>query len=104
MTGHAVSIYRHPVKGFTPERLDSVSLTVGAGVACDRIYAIENGPSGFDPEAPAHTPKQKFTVLASIPAVAKVRTHYDDHTTVLHAEAPGRPDIDATLGEEAGRE
>jgi uncharacterized protein YcbX len=104
MTGRIASIFRHPVKGFTPEALGAVDLITGLGVACDRIYAIENGPSGFDPAAPAHTPKQKFTVLAAIPAVAKVRTAYDDHTTVLHAEAPGRPNIDAKLGEEAGRE
>ena len=35
---------------------------------------MENGPSGYDPEAPAFTPKQKFTVLASIPRVAAART------------------------------
>ena len=78
MTGHIAALYRHPVKGFTPERLDQAQLTVGGPFPCDRLYAVENGPSGFDPAAPAYIPKQKFTVLMSIAEVAKARTRYDE--------------------------
>lgn len=104
MTGHVAAIYRHPVKGFTPERLDHVDLTPGAGVACDRIYAVENGPSGYDPAAPAFLPKTKFTVLMNIPKVAAARTRYDDATGVLHAEAAGLPAFAGSLRDAAGRE
>jgi hypothetical protein len=52
---------------------------------------VENGPSGFDPAAPAWVTKQKFTVLAAIPKVAQARTRYDDASGVMTAEAPGRP-------------
>ena len=69
MRGHIASIHRHPVKGFTPERLDSAALAPGEPFPCDRLYAVENGPSGFDAESPAFVPKQKFAVLAAIPAV-----------------------------------
>ena len=64
MTGHIAALYRHPVKGFTPERLSHAELTAGGPFPCDRLYAVENGPSGFDPCAPGLIPKQKFTVLA----------------------------------------
>src|SRR5690606_34992030 len=63
MTGHIAALYRHPVKGFPPERLGQADLTAGERFPCDRLYAVENGPSGFDPAAPGHISKQKFTVL-----------------------------------------
>jgi uncharacterized protein YcbX len=103
MTGRLAGIFRYPVKGFTPEPLGAVDLAPGQGFPFDRIYAVENGPSGFDPAAPAFVPKQKFTVLASLPKVAAVRTRYDEISGELSARAPGAPDIRAKLGEDAGR-
>lgn len=102
MTGHVAAIFRHPVKGFTPEPLTTVTLSPGAGVPGDRIFTVENGPSGFDPAEPKFTPKSRFTVLAHIPKVAAVRTRYDDG--VLNAEAPGQPPFSADLRDEPGRE
>lgn len=104
MTGHVAAIYRHPVKGFTPERLDHADLTTGGPFPCDRLYAVENGPSGFDPAAPAYIPKQKFTVLMAIPQVAKARTAYDEASGVLSASAEGLADFAGALTEQAGRE
>jgi len=85
MSGHVAAIFRHPVKGFTPESLDHVDLAPGEGFPHDRVWAVENGPSGFDPEAPAWTSKQKFTVLAAIPKVAAAKTRYDEATGVFSA-------------------
>lgn len=103
MQARIVSLYRHPVKGFTPERLDRVALEAGACFPCDRLYAVEDGPSGFDPAAPAHLSKMKFTVLAKIPAVAKARTAFDEASGVLTARAEGRPDFAGDLRAAAGR-
>lgn len=103
MDAKIASLYRHPVKGFTPERLTSVSLEAGACFPCDRLYAVEDGPSGFDPAAPAHISKMKFTVLAKIPAVARVRTAYDEASGVLSATAEGRADFAGDLRTGAGR-
>jgi uncharacterized protein YcbX len=104
MHGRIASIYRHPVKGFTPERLGSVDLAPARPFPGDRLYAVENGPSGFDADKPAFVPKQKFTVLAAIPDVARARTAYDDATGVLTARAAGHPDFSASLAAPAGRE
>ena len=46
------AIYRYPVKGLSPQRLQQVALSAGETVPADRLYAIENGPSGFDPARP----------------------------------------------------
>jgi hypothetical protein len=37
-----------------------IALAPGETVPGDRLYAIENGPSGFDPSAPAYLSKQHF--------------------------------------------
>ena len=104
MSGHVAAIFRHPVKGFTPESLTHVDLAPGEGFPHDRTYAVENGPSGFDPAAPAWTSKQKFTVLAAIPKVACARTKLDDASGVMTAEAPGQPTFAGRLSEPADRE
>ena len=103
MKATIVGLYRHPVKGFTPERLAAAQLVAGQCFPCDRLYAVEDGPSGFDPDAPAHVSKMKFTVLAKIPAVAKARTAYDEPTGVLAARAEGQPDFAGDLRGDAGR-
>lgn len=104
MNGHIAAIFRHPVKGFTPEPLANVDLAPGEGFPHDRTWAVENGPSGYDPDAPAFVPKQKFTVLAAIPKVAAARTRFDDATGVLRAEAPGLEGFAGRLTEAAGRD
>ncbi|WP_271067793.1 MOSC N-terminal beta barrel domain-containing protein [Caulobacter sp. NIBR1757] len=98
------SLYRHPVKGFTPERLECAELTAGACFPHDRMFAVEDGPSGFDPAAPGHVSKMKFTVLAKIADVARARTAYDAATGVLSASAEGQPDFSGDLATAQGRD
>ncbi len=103
MTGRIASLWRHPVKGFTPERLASARLEAGGYFPCDRLYAVEDGPSGFDPQNPAWITKQKFTVLAKIAQVAKARTAYDVTTGVLSASAEGHESFHGALTDPRGR-
>jgi uncharacterized protein len=77
------SIYRYPVKGLSPERLSKVRLEPGHTLPADRKYAIENGPSGFDPAAPTYFPKSRFLMLMRNERLATLHTHYDDATEVL---------------------
>ena len=102
--GFVHSLWRHPVKGFTPERLEQAVLTQGACFPCDRLFAVEDGPSGFDPAAPRHISKQKFAVLARIAEVARVRTRYDEATGILAADAPGWRPIRVALTTKEGRQ
>jgi uncharacterized protein len=77
------AIYRYPVKGLTPEPLRRAALEPGKTVIADRRYAIENGPSGFDPAAPAYLPKIRFLMLMRNARLARLTTAYDDATTLL---------------------
>jgi uncharacterized protein YcbX len=78
-------------------------LTAGAYFPCDRIFAVEDGPSGFDPADPKFVSKQKFTVLAKIAAVARARTAYDETTGQFSVEAEDRPPLRADLNTAEGR-
>ncbi|RIK98854.1 MAG: MOSC domain-containing protein [Proteobacteria bacterium] len=77
------ALYRYPVKGLSPEPLTSAALVPGEMLAADRRYAVENGPSGFDPAAPAFFPKTYFLMLMRDERLAALETHYDDESHVL---------------------
>ena len=77
------ALHRYPVKGLSPERLHRVELRKGSYFPGDRLFAIENGPSGFDPDDPRHQPKTKFLMLMRNEALARLRTRYEDETQTL---------------------
>ena len=79
------AIYRYPVKGLTPQPLARVALAVGGTLPADRLYAIENGPTGFDPAHPAYFPKQRLLMLMRNERLAALRADYDEanHTLVI---------------------
>jgi uncharacterized protein len=77
------SIYRYPVKGLSAEHLAATTLQPGEPLAGDRCYAIENGPSGFDPAMPRYLPKQRFLMLMKNERLARLDTHFDNPTQVL---------------------
>lgn len=97
------AIYRYPVKGLSPQRLDSTRLAPGATLPADRLYAIENGPIGFDPAAPKYFPKQRFLMLMRNERLATLRTDYDEATHTLTIGHEGREAARGDLRTEAGR-
>ena len=104
MTATIASLFRHPVKGFTPERITEARLEPGAAFPGDRLFALEDGPCGFDPAQPGFIPKQRFAVLAKIAAVARARTRFDDATGLFSAEAEGLAPLAVKLEEPAGQD
>jgi uncharacterized protein YcbX len=83
------AIYRYPVKGLSAEPLPATMLSAGNTVPADRLYAIENGPSGFDPAAPAYFPKQRFLMLMRNERLAGLDTSFDvaNHLLRVHYQA-----------------
>jgi uncharacterized protein len=97
------ALHRYPVKGLSPERLSRAVLQNGAYFPGDRLFAVENGPSGFDATDPQHQPKIKFLMLMRNEALARLRTRYDDETGILTIEEGGREAARGDLATRQGR-
>ena len=97
------SLYRYPVKGLSPERLPGTVLHAGRTVPADRLYAIENGPSGFDAAAPAYFPKQRFLMLMRNERLAGLDTQFDEASHTLVVRHDGRDAARGDLRTQDGR-
>ncbi len=103
MSIRIASLQRYPVKGLSPEPLSSVTLTKGDYFPGDRLFAVENGPAGFEPENPQHQPKIKFLMLMRNESLARLRTRYLDSITTLFIEEGGREVARGDLSTREGR-
>lgn len=97
------SLYRYPVKGFSPESLPHVALAPGQTFPADRRYAIENGPSGFDPAAPVWMVKAHFLMLMRDEWLAALHSHFDDASNVLTIRRDGVIAAEGNLETAEGR-
>jgi uncharacterized protein YcbX len=97
------AIYRYPVKGLSPQKLQDTVLAPGRTLPADRLYAIENGPSGFDPAAPSHFPKIRFLMLMRNERLAALHTGYDEASHTLVIRHDGREAVRADLRTREGR-
>jgi uncharacterized protein len=97
------AIYRYPVKGLSPEPLARTQLEVMETLPADRLYAIENGPSGFEPAAPRHQPKQRYLMLMRNERLARLRTRFQDTSHTLTIETEGREAARGDLRTSEGR-
>jgi uncharacterized protein YcbX len=100
---NVANLYRYPVKGLSPEPLEQAALSAGDYFPGDRLFAIENGPAGFDAAAPAHQPKLKFLMLMRNERLAALRTCYDDESQTLTISHDGREAVRANLSTPEGR-
>jgi uncharacterized protein YcbX len=97
------AIYRYPVKGLSPQKLTRTSLAAGRTIPADRLYAIENGPTGFDPASPAYFPKIRFLMLMRNERLAALKTDYDETSHTLAIQQDGREVARGDLRTKEGR-
>ena len=72
-----------PRKGAFSGTIVTSSLEAGEVIPFDRAFAIENGPSGFDPRSPKHIPKSAFLMLMRNERLAELETRFDETTRSL---------------------
>jgi uncharacterized protein YcbX len=97
------SLYRYPVKGLSPEPISRAVLEQHGYFPGDRLFAIENGPSGFDPARPEHQPKIKYLMLMRNALLARLRTRYDDASGELNIGYEGGAALRASALTAEGR-
>ena len=102
--GTVTALWRHPVKGFTPEPLERAELMTGGWFPGDRMFAVEDGPSGFDRDHPEHLPKQSFAVLMRTAEVAGVRTRWNESSRMMDAVSDDHGSISFNVDEPASRQ
>lgn len=100
---HVAALYRYPVKGLSPERLEGVRLAPGGTFPLDRAYAIGNGPTGFDPAAPSYLPKVRFLMLMRNERLAALDTRLDDASRTLTIRRDGATVAEGRLDTAEGR-
>lgn len=96
---HVVALYRHPIKGFTPESVGSLTVQADGRVAGDRVLAFRFADAATPEERDGleHWPKAKGLALQDFPALAALRTHYDDARARVRIEHDGAEIADAGL-------
>lgn len=91
MTMTVRAIYRYPVKGLSPERLDRVLLSPGECLPHDRRFALALPSTEFDPQAPKWAPKGRFAMLMRDERLALLDTRFDtasEELTIARADDP----------------
>jgi uncharacterized protein len=98
---HVVALYRYPVKGFTPEECDTLTVLDEGRIAGDRILGIRFA----DTEAPDDAWSRKVGMLALIntPGLARLSVKFEEKAFRLHISLGTSVLIDEPLNSE-GRE
>ena len=89
------ALYRYPVKGFTPEECEALSIVDGGRVAGDRVLGVRFANSAISDDA--WGTKHEFVALVNTPGLARLQLRFD-HTKLLLRITSGREVIvDETL-------
>jgi uncharacterized protein YcbX len=90
MAATVSAIYRYPVKGLSPEKLDRVALLPGECLPHDRRFAIALASAPFDPEWPAWLPKTHFIMLMRDEELARLQTRFDAESDACRSPKTAR--------------
>jgi uncharacterized protein len=98
---HVAALYRYPVKSFTPETPESLTITGDGRVAGDRVlgFRFADTPEGDD----AWSSKHGMVALVNTPGLARLRLRFDDANMRLSITLDGAPFADEALDDDGRR-
>lgn len=97
------AIYRHPVKGLTPEPRDEVALSPGQAIPNDRRFALALGSTPVEGAVSEWMPKTSYLTLLRNEKLAQLETAFDDATDTLTVKRGGRQVAKGVLNQAIGR-
>lgn len=103
MNARVTALFRHPVKGLSPEPLPRLDLAPGQPVPGDRRFAIISGSTAGTAPPTGWVPKSACLTLATHPRLAELTTRWIDAATTLTIERKGRQVARGDLGTALGR-
>ncbi|MBP1325093.1 uncharacterized protein YcbX [Leucobacter exalbidus] len=101
---NVVALYRYPVKGFTPEAVDSLTILPDGRVRGDRVLAFRFGNAAVpeDRNGLDYWPKSKGLALQDFPSLAPLRLTFDESAQRVTVRLGADTLVEAAL-DEAGR-
>ena len=96
-------LYRYPVKGLTPEPLESAEVEAHGCIPWDRAFALAQGDTPFDPAAPRWFQKLNFMCQAANAKAAALASVFEPRDGTLTLRAPDGTVVSANALSEAGR-
>ena len=84
---HVVALYRYPVKSFTPEACEVLTVLDEGRIAGDRVLGIRFANSSA--QDGAWSKKHEFIALVNTPGVARLKLRFDHEALRLHISLDG---------------
>jgi len=103
MTSIINAIYRHPIKGLTPEKRSEVELSPGQAIPNDRRFALALGSTQVDGTVSEWMAKSHYLMLMRDERLAQLQTEFDDETQTLTVLRGGRQVARGVLTQKIGR-
>ncbi len=94
------ALYRYPVKGFTAEECEALSVLEGGRIAGDRVLGVRFANSAVPDDA--WGTKHEFVALVNTPGLARLELRYNQETQRLRIGLRGGVLVDEVL-DDAGR-
>lgn len=102
MSPRIARLYRHPVKGLTPEAVERLEVSASGAVAGDRVLGLLLGDAGPPPRG-EWWPKPSFVTLMTTPGLARVAALFDAAARRLELRLPSGETLAASLDDEGER-
>jgi len=100
MSARVAALYRYPVKGFTPEIVESLRVRDAGRIDGDRVLGFRFADA--KPADDAWGTKHEFVALVNTPGLARLRTHYDHDARLLQIR-DGEGELACERLDDAGR-
>ena len=92
---HVVALYRYPVKSFTPEACEVLTVLDEGRIAGDRVLGIRFANSGVPDDA--WSKKHEFVALVNTPGLARLKLRFDHKALRLHISLEDTVLVDEAL-------
>lgn len=96
-------ICRYPVKGLSPEHMETVPLSPGSALPYDRQFALALGSTPVSGAISEWMPKSSFLCLMRNEKLAQLETQFDDTTQTLTIRRGGNQVARGQLSQKIGR-
>jgi uncharacterized protein YcbX len=95
-------LYRYPIKGLSPQPVESVDLRAGGGFPFDRMFALARPDGQYSEKEFVPLPKRQYFMLMKDERLAGLTTHLDVDSLQLTIQVRGHEVLVADLGTDAG--